>query len=280
MNIETRKLGKTGLLVSIIALGGEGIFKTRGFENNPYVDLYGLINQAIDLGINLLDTARAYSESEAHYGKVLKERRKDVILSSKSRSRDKLGALLDLEQTLKNLGTDYLDLWQVHDVTNDADIEELCGPQGALEAFAEAKKGGRARFLGITGHHTPLVLKKCVEVFDFDTVMLPVNPAESALGGFRDLIPFASARDLGIIGMKIYFRGLAERMPWYKSMEPFFRFALSQTISTATIGYGPRHLLAKNIRFAETFVPMSDEEQQKLIADVAPYAGWLAFYKS
>jgi predicted aldo/keto reductase-like oxidoreductase len=280
MEMERRQLGKTGTSVGIVGLGGEGILNTVGFENNPYVSPYELINQAIDLGINFLDTARAYSGSEAYYGGALKDRRKGIFLASKSKARDKKGALLDLDETLKNLRTDYLDLWQIHDVRTETTIEEIFGPQGALEAFIEAKQKGRVRFVGVTGHHDPSILKKCLEMYDFDTVMLPINPAEPSHGSFVDIVPFACERGVGIIGMKIYLRGLAERMPWYKSMEPFFRFALSQPISTAVIGYGPLHHLAKNVGFAESFAPMSHEEKQKLINDVAPYAQWLTFYKS
>ena len=280
MEIEKRKLGKTRVSVAIVGLGGEGMLKTVGFENNPYVNPYKLINEAIDLGLNFFDSARAYSGSEAYYGGALKERRKDVILATKSLARTKDDALLDLDASLKNLKTDYLDVWQVHNVKTYLDLERLSGHNGAIEAFSEAKRKGIVRFIGVTAHQSPSILKKSLELFDFDTVMLPVNPAESDYEGFMDVMSFARNKDTGIIGMKIYFRALAERLPSYKSMQPLLRFALSHPISTAVIGYGPQHHLAKNVEFARAFTPMSEEEKEKLVKDVAPLAKWLTFYKS
>ena len=142
MEIPKRKLGKTGVDVTILGLGGEGILRTYGFEKQAY----GLINTAIDLGINYFESARAYSGSESYYGKTLAERRKDIFLTSKSHARDKRGALDHLEQTLRNMQTDHLDLWQVHDVRTDEDVEEIFSPGGAIDAFVEARQKGMVRF--------------------------------------------------------------------------------------------------------------------------------------
>lgn len=280
MELERRKLGKTGVSVTILGLGGEGMLKTVGFENNPYVNPYQLINESIDLGLNFFDSARSYKGSEAYYGGALKERRKDILLATKSTARKKDRALLDLDESLKNLKTDYVDVWQVHNVKTDVDVEEIFAMNGAIEAFVQAKRKGRVRFIGVTGHSNPVILKRCLEMFDFDTIMLPVNPAEPEYKSFLEVISFARDKEVGIIGMKVYFRALAERLPWYKSMRPFFRFALSHPVSTVVIGYGPQHHLAKNVEFAKTFTPMSDEEKQKLVTDVAPFARWLMYYKT
>ncbi len=279
MELEKRNLGKTGVSVTILGLGGEGMLKTVGFENNPFVNPYRLINEALDLGLNFFDSARSYSGSEAYYGGVLRERRKDVILATKSPSRTRNEALLDLDQSLKDLKTDYLDVWQVHNVKTELDLGRLFGPNGAIEAFVEAKKKGVARFIGITAHRSPSILRKCLEMFDFDTVMLPVNPAEGDHDGFLDVIDFARDKDVGVIGMKVYFHALAERLPMFRSMQPFLKFALSHPISTVVIGYGPQHHLAKNVEFAKSFTPMSEEEKLKLVEDVAPLAQWLTYYK-
>ncbi len=280
MEIAKRRLGKTGLSVTILGLGGEGMLKTVGFEKNSYVNPYRLINEALDLGLNFFDSARSYSGSEAYYGAALKERRRDVIVATKSLARSRNEALLDLDESLRNLKTDYLDLWQVHNVKTSLDLEALFGPDGAIEAFVEAKRKGIIRFIGITGHNSPSILRRSLEMFDFDTVMLPVNPAERDHDGFLDVISFSRDKDVGIIGMKVYFHALAERLPSYRSMQPFFRFALSHPISTAVIGYGPQHHLAKNVEFAKSFTPMSEEEKQKLVQDVAPLARWLMYYKT
>jgi aryl-alcohol dehydrogenase-like predicted oxidoreductase len=138
VRIPKRTLGKTGIEVTILGLGGEGVLRTFGYEQAAYQ----LINRAIDLGINYFESARAYSGSESYYGLALKERRKEIFLTSKSHARDKQGALAHLHETLTNMKTDHLDLWQIHDVRTEEDVEEIFGPRGALKAFKEARDKG------------------------------------------------------------------------------------------------------------------------------------------
>ena len=276
MTIPKRILGKTGVDVTVLGLGGEGVLRTSDQDK----EAYSLINRALDLGINYFESARAYSGSESYYGKALKERRKGIFLSSKSHARDKRGALNHLTETLRNMGTDHLDLWQVHDVRTMEDIEQVFHPGGAIEAFVEAKEKGLTRFIGVTGHHDPLIIRKCIEIFDFDTVLLPANPGEPENRSFLEhVLPHARRKNMGIIGMKVYFRGLAERLPWYTSMEPFLRFALSQPITNIVIGCDDVPQLEENVRFAQSFEPMTDEQMRKLIRDVSPSARQLMYYK-
>jgi len=276
MSIPKRKLGKTQVEVTVFGLGGEGILRTYGHEEQAYQ----LINRAIDLGVNYFESARAYSGSESYYGLALKERRKDIFLASKSHARDRKGAWSHLQETLKNMETDHLDLWQVHDVRTPEDIEEIFGPQGAIEAFMEAKTKGLTRFIGVTGHHDPMITRRCIETFDFDTVLIPVNPAEPVHKSYIDqLIPIARQKGMGIVAMKVYFRGFAAQLPWFSTMEPFFRFALSQPLSLAVIGCDDTEQLEQNVSFARSFRPMSEDEKQDLIDDVYPYGRKLMYYK-
>jgi predicted aldo/keto reductase-like oxidoreductase len=276
MAIPKRILGKTGTCVGILGLGGEGILRTYDYEQKAYA----LINRALDLGIDYCESARAYSGSESYYGKALKERRSEIFLTSKSHARDKRGAVNHLEETLKNMVTDHLDLWQVHDVRSEEDIEKIFGPGGAIESFIKAKEKGMTRFIGITGHHDPLIIRKCIDLFDFDTVLVPVNPGEPKYKSFLEhVIPLARHKGMGIIGMKVYFRGLAKQLPGHPSMEPFLRFALSQPISNIVIGCDDTDQLEENVRFAGAFRPMTEEEQNKLIRDIAPFARQLMYYK-
>jgi aryl-alcohol dehydrogenase-like predicted oxidoreductase len=262
--------------VTIMGLGGEGVLRTFGREH----DAYGLINGALDLGITYFESARAYSGSESYYGLALKERREEIFLTSKSHARDKKGALVHLHETLSNMKTDHLDLWQVHDVRTNEDVEEIFGPRGALEAFREARDKGLARFIGVTGHHDPLITKRCLEMFDFDTVLIPVNPAEPFYMNYVDtVIPAALKKGMGIIAMKVYLRGFASRIPGFSSMEPFFRFALSQPVTTAVIGCDSIQQLEDNVAFASSFTPMPQMEQTELLEFVAPYARQLMYYK-
>jgi aryl-alcohol dehydrogenase-like predicted oxidoreductase len=276
MDIPKRKLGKTGEEVTVLGLGGEGVLRTNGYEK----EAYALINKAIDLGINYFESARAYSGSESYYGLALKERRKEIFLNSKSHSRDKKGALQHLRETLKNMQTDYLDLWQVHDVRTEEDIEEIFSRGGALEAFVEARKKGLVRFIGVTGHHDPEILKRCLELFSFDTVLMPVNPAEHCYSSFIEtVLPLAIKKKMGIIAMKVYFRGFAAKLSQFSSLEPFFCFALSHSISTAVIGCDSIKQLEENVRFAASFKPVSKKELQNMEQLVAPYARSLMYYK-
>ena len=276
MSIPKRRLGKTGVDVTILGLGGEGVLRTygRGREADA------LINRALDLGITYCESARAYSGSESYYGKTLRERRKDVFLTSKSHARDRRGALAHLHETLTNMRTDHLDLWQVHDVRTEDDVETIFGAGGAIEAFVEAKVKGLTRFIGVTGHHDPSILRTCIERFDFDTVLLPVNPAEPEYRNFlEEVVPLARRKEMGIVGMKVYLRGFASRLPGYTGMEPFLRFALSQPVTNVVIGCDDAAQLGENVRFARSFSPMTEVEKDELIRSVSPYARELMFYK-
>ncbi|MCI4626992.1 MAG: aldo/keto reductase [Candidatus Magnetoovum sp. WYHC-5] len=276
MELQKRPLGKTGVDVTIVGLGGEGILRTFGYEEGAYE----LINHAIDLGINYFESARAYSGSESYYGLALKERRKDIFLASKSHERTKRGALLHLTETLKNMETDHLDLWQVHDVRTDDDVEAIFASGGAIEAFSYAKETGKVRFIGVTGHHDPDIIAKCLELFDFDTVLIPVNPAEHVHKSFIDkVIPLALSKNMGIIAMKVYIRGFLARLPWYNSMEPFLRFALTYPVSTAVVGCDDTEQLKQNVQFATAFTPMGHTELKTLIELLTPYARKLMYYK-
>ena len=276
MTIPKRILGKTGVDVTVLGLGGEGILRTYDQDK----EAYSLINRALDMGINYCESARAYSGSESYYGKALKERRKGIFLSSKSHARDKRGALNHLTETLRNMGTDHLDLWQVHDVRTMEDIEQVFHPGGAIEAFVEEKEKGLTRFIGVTGHHDPLIIRKCIELFDFDTVLLPANPGEPGYKSFLEhVLPHARLKNMGIIGMKVYFHGLAERLPWFTSMEPFLRYALSQPITNIVIGCNDVPQLEENVKFARSFKPMTKTEMEELVRRVSPLARELMYYK-
>jgi aryl-alcohol dehydrogenase-like predicted oxidoreductase len=276
VDLPRRKLGRTGVEVTIMGLGGEGVLRTFGYEK----EAFALINRAIDLGINYFESARAYSGSESYYGSALADRRNEIFLTSKSHARDRVGAVAHLRETLHNMKTDHLDLWQVHDMRTEEDIQAVFGPGGAIEAFAEAKEKGMTRFIGVTGHHDPLILRRCIEAFDFDTVLLPLNPAERMYKSFADeVLPTAAERNMGIIAMKVYLRGFASRMPGFPGMKPFYSYALSHPVTTAVIGCDDLRQLEENAGFAGSFAPMSHEEMRALEDLVSPHARQLMYYK-
>src|SRR4051812_41530617 len=152
--LPRRPLGRTGREVTLFGLGGEGVLRTHGRT----AEAVRVIERALDQGVNYFDTAPAYASSMDYYGAALGERRRDIFLACKTHDRGRDGSLGLLDHALKRLRTDYLDLWQLHDLRTADDLQRVFGRGGALEALLEAREQGRVRHLGLTGHHDPAVL--------------------------------------------------------------------------------------------------------------------------
>jgi aryl-alcohol dehydrogenase-like predicted oxidoreductase len=275
LEIPKRTLGKTGVEVTCLGLGGEGVLRTFGRER----EARDVIARALELGVNYFESARAYSGSEGYYGQVLGERRREIFLASKSHDRTAEGARRHLETTLANLQTDWLDLWQVHDVRSEEDLAEIFGRGGAIEAFDRAKKEGKVRFVGVTGHQDPAILLKAFDLYDFDTVLMPVNPAEAAWLSFPALVlPEARRRGMGVVGMKVLCRGLGLRVPGCGEATPWLRYALGHDVSTVVIGCDDPAQVERNVAAAGR-APLAAAECEALEATVAPWALELMYYK-
>jgi len=277
--VPKRSLGKTGEQVSIFGLGGEGLLRTYGREE----EAVALIHRAMDLGITYFESARAYAGSENYYGMALqerRERRKEIFLVSKSHERTEEGALKHLEMTLKAMGIDYLDLWMVHDVRTPKDLDQIFGSNGICKALEGAKRNGLIRFTGITAHRNPILLSRAIDLFPFDVILIPINPAEPHYWSFLDeVIPKAIEKGLGIVGMKTLCRGVSIKIFGEESVEGFLRYALSQPISAAVVGCDNIKQLEMNVRVAQSFQPMSQQEQKLLTLKVKPYSRELMYYK-
>jgi predicted aldo/keto reductase-like oxidoreductase len=274
--LPKRPLGKTGEEISLLGLGGEGILRTHNEEEKAVA----LTRRALDLGITYFESGRAYSSSESYYGMALQERRRDIFLASKSHDRSGDGALKHLEVTLKNMKTDFLDLWMVHDVRSPKDVEQIFAPRGAIKAFEAAKRNKVARFIGISGHRNPTILSRAIDLFPFDVVLIPVNPAEPHYWSFLEaVLPKAVDKGMGILGMKTLSRGVCARIFGDESIETFLRFALTQSISTAVVGCETIDQLEMNVRIARSFQPMDQLEQNVLISRVKSYSRELMYYK-
>ena len=274
--LPKRPLGKTGVEVTILGLGGEGILRTFGQEK----EAVALIQRAIDLGITYFESARAYSGSESYYGEALKEWRRDIFLASKSHERTGDGALKHLETTLSTMKTDYLDLWMVHDVRTTKDLDVIFGPKGASRAFEAAKRNKLARFIGISGHRNPTIVSRALELFPFDTVLMPVNPAEPHYWSFlSEVLPKAQEKGMGILGMKTLSRGVCIKIFGAESVENFLRFAMTQPISVAVVGCETIEQLEMDVRIARSFQPMPQKDQDILLNRVKSYARELMYYK-
>lgn len=273
--IPKRILGKTGVEVTSLGLGGEGVLRSFGLER----EAREVIARALELGINYFESARAYSGSEEYYGLALGERRQEIFLTSKSHDRTAAGARQHLETTLANMQTDWLDLWQVHDLRSEEDLGQVFGPGGAIEAFERAKREGVVRFVGVTGHQDPAILIKAFDLYDFDTVLMPVNPAEAAWRSFPEtVLPEARRRNMGVIGMKVLCRGLGLQLPEWGEPVPWIRYALAQEVSTIVIGCDDPQQVEQNLATAMQ-APLSLEECRQMEAAVAPWARQLMYYK-
>jgi aryl-alcohol dehydrogenase-like predicted oxidoreductase len=268
--IPTRTLGRTGLKVTTISLGGYHAGQPEREE-----DTIAVIHRALDLGINFFDNADCYQtgRAEERMGKALEGRRKDIYLMTKVDQRDAQGSRLTLEQSLRRLRTDYLDLWQFHGVSKIADLEQIFGPNGAMETAQKAKQEGKIRFIGVTGHFDPEVHLAFVKRYDFDTIQMPINVVDYHFRSFRKtVVDEAVKRNIGVIAMKTLSFGnivsmgvakAAEAMPW----------AWSQPISTLCSGCDTVERLNYNVYLAKTFQPMPETEQAALLERVKPFAG-------
>jgi len=278
--LKSVAFGKSGREVSAVGLGGEGVLRThdRGAEAEA------VIREALARGITYFDSARVYADSEVYYGRVWgrePEVRALVFQTSKSASRDRAGALADLESSLSRLKTTWLDLWQIHDVRTEDDLIAIARPGGALEAFLEAKKKGLVRNIGVTGHHDPYILTRAVEEWPVDSVLMPVNPVEEVLGGFLTLtLPAAKAKGVAVVGMKVLGgAGAHYVLPKLEiTTELLVRFALSRQITLPIVGCStPAEVAALAGASGEGPLPVEDGEA--LAGLYRPYAARMAFYR-
>jgi len=278
-SIETRKFGSTQQDVTRTGLGGEGVLRTHGRIR----EAREVIQEAIDQGINYFDSARVYADSELYYGYIWKEHpemRAKIFQTSKSASRDKTHALADLKQTLDRLHTDYLDLWQIHDVRTPRDLDLISAPGGALEAFVEAKSSGKVRYIGVTGHHDPKILTQAVRTWPVDAVMMPVNPVEGILAGFlTETLPAARKKGLAVIGMKVL--GAAHYLlPRTRiTAERLIRYALSFDIDLAIVGCSTPSEVRTLATTGAMGKPLSQNDQRYLLSVFKPVARRLAYYR-
>ncbi len=274
--MEQRCLGRTTISSSLLGLGGNRLLATSG----RFTEAHRLVSVALESGITYFDTARLYADSEAYLGRSLGSRRHQVFLATKTHARDKAVAMVHIEESLLRLQTDHVDLWQLHDVRTVSDLDRIFRPGGAIEALDAARQAGKARFLGVTGHNNPEVIQECLERFDFDIVMVPVNAAEPHHRSFLDtVIPVARRKGVGVVSMYPYCGGQIAKLGHFETVEPFLRFALSQHTSVTLVGCDSVEQLEANVLYAERFVPMPCEEQNRLVELLKPDAFSLMYYK-
>ena len=277
--IQKRTFGPDGPEITRVGLGGEGILRTHG-QDDPAC---AVIEAALEQGIAYYDTAVAYSGSQSYLGRVWQARPNDrarIFHTSKSAGRSKNHALADLDDTLRTLHTDYLDLWQIHDVRSMSELDAIAGPNGALEAFVRARQSGKVRYIGVTGHHDPAVLTRAVEEWPVDAVLMPVNPVEAALGGFLDqTLPLARAKGLAVIGMKALGAGHYISPQADVTAERLIRYALAQDVDVLIVGCSTPDEVKLLAQIGSDPMVMSQQERDSLIDLFQPRAIRLAYYR-
>ena len=278
--IPHRRLGKTGMDVAILALGGFHMA-----AGNSDADAIRIIHRAIDLGINFRDSVWKYHDgrSDEIYGKALTEgRRHKIFLMTKANARDRAGCQKQLEESLRRMKTDYLDLWQVHEVSRPDEVDRIFGPNGALETVVKAKQEGKVRHIGFTGHHDPQVHLKLLHGYDgWETLQCPVNLIDPHYLSFiQAVLPAARKKGLGIIAMKTNAIGNITKNQ-IATIPECLRFAWSQDVDVVVSGMDKLEYLEENVAAAKSFRPMSGVEQHVLLTRTGkgPFGSQVEQYK-
>ncbi|MBI5693859.1 MAG: aldo/keto reductase [Verrucomicrobia bacterium] len=258
--IPRRTFGRTGEKLTVIGLAS-GRFQMCGSEDAAVA----LTRRAYELGINYFDTARLYwkGNSERVFGRAMKEFRKKVFLTSKSAERTRAKAEADLAASLAALQTDYLDLWQVHQVGTLEEVEQIFAPGGAIEAFVAAKQAGKCRFIGFTGHRDPEVHLELLKRFDrWDTILMPLHIADPLYLSFeKQVLPIAVARGMGIQGMKNFGNGgLLKEF----SVRECLGYVLSLPVHCTALGCTAIPQLEEDVRVARSFEPLDAAQRLAL----------------
>ena len=250
--MRKRRLGRTELQVSEIGIGGLGIIS----KVHPDIRSgMAVVERALDLGINFIDTARGYFDAEHVLGQVMRSRNPEVILASKTFLRSGTRAYQELERSLETLGAKRLDLYQVHHVQYQSELDQVLAPGGAVEALELARKEGLIDHIGITSHHTR-VLAQALESDRFDTVMLPFSPVERE--GLREIQEVARRRDVGVITMKALASGKLT------SVEEAIHFNLAHDVSTCLLGCSTLEHVERDVAAALSFHELTEEERARL----------------
>ncbi len=264
--MNERTLGRTGAQVLPVSLGGEGILRTTGQAK----EAVPVILEALRLGVRYCDTAPAYQQSQDYYGEAFriagKQARDGVFLASKTHERTRDRALRLLDDSLRRLGTDRLDLWQMHDLRERDELDVLFAKGGAIEAAQEAKASGRVRFIGLTGHHDPEILLEAMRRFPFDSLLVAINPADPRRLPFvSTAVAEARRQGMGVVGMKVMAAG---RLLREASASELIRYGTSLA-DTVIIGCSSPAEVRENFSVTGS---MSESERRALEQKVAPRA--------
>ena len=299
--MPTRNLGKTGYKVGIFSLGGQAAIE----KPNNFDAAVPIIERALDLGVNYIDTSSIYGGpprwSEQYVGRVMKTRRNEAFLATKTKERTRDGSMRMIERSLQLLNTDHVDLWQLHDIGLPEDVDAIFAKGGAMDALIEMQQQKVVRYLGVTGHYRPDALIDAVNRHPFDTILMALNAADPHIYSFTDkLLPLVVEKQMGIIGMKVPARGRLltgwtpppveqQHHMWEGSaiatqtgvmkMRDAMHYTLSHPVSTVIIGCDNIAQLEENVEIAREFTPLSGTQVAALKDMAATVAKQSLFFR-
>ncbi|HEY9075846.1 MAG TPA: aldo/keto reductase [Anaerolineaceae bacterium] len=261
----TRPFGKTGESFPILSFGGQRIVDEHQCTEDEAIQI---VNTAIDRGIRYFDTAWIYSQGQAEtrLGKVVKHRRKEMWIATKTWDTTRDGALRQLETSLKRLNTDYVNEWRLHNVWDFKRLDEFTGKGGALEAAIQAREQGMVRNISISCHTDPQILVEALNRFPFDSALMALSALDHFMLSFaEEFLPIAREKGIATIAMKVLGLGSLTH-----EVERSLRYAFSLPVSTVIVGMESMAQLEQNLKIAENFVPMTDEERLAFFKDILP----------
>jgi aryl-alcohol dehydrogenase-like predicted oxidoreductase len=280
-DIPYRTLGRTGEKVSCIGVGGFHIGNPSEEEGIK------IIRTALDSGINFMDNCWDYHDgnSEVRMGKALRDGyREKAFLMTKIDGRNKNAAAKQIDESLQRLQTDHLDLLQMHEIIRFEDPDVIFAPGGAMEAVFEAKKAGKIRYIGFTGHKDPQIHLRCIEIadqhgFTFDAVQMPLNVLDAHFRSFEhNVVPVAVKKGMGILGMKPLASGAVMKTHTVSAIEAL-HYAMNLPTSVVINGMESMENLQQGLEAARTFKPLSHAEVKQLLARTAAVAAKGQFEK-
>lgn len=257
--------------VTILGLGGgHGVADTRELGVQ-------IVEKAYAQGIRFFDAAPIYNHCQSNYGEVLEKRRSSVFLQTKTMARDRDGALRELETSLKAMRTDHLDSWMLHDIRFDAELDQILGPGGAMEAFTQAVDEKMVRFIGASCHSYPQTLKRLLEAHSLDCAIMSLNAADWYDKPFApSVLPVAVAQNIGIVAMKtLGYGNLLKAI----SAQDALGWALTQPISVAIVGVHRLEDIDQNTAFARAFKPLSATELASVVERAKVVAHDATFFR-
>ena len=259
MAIPKRILGSTGVEVTALGLGG--VCWNLADEDAQAVEV---VHHAIDRGITYLDVASGYKDSERRLGLALKERDRDLLfVATKCIKRSGDDVKREIADSFAHLELDVIDLMQLHAIDQEDDLSEVLREDGALRVIEEYREAGKIRFVGLTGHTHPEGFVRAMGEYDFDTILNPMGAVNRMWNDFSKItLPAARSRGMGVVGMKVMAYGQVPA----DERSSFLRYSMSLPLDVAIVGMDTVEQVEENVRVAESFVPLSPQEEEELLA--------------